>query len=97
MSTLISIIAILGVILFIGFIILVSNAVLAIIIPPYHCPDCNSDMKILVSHIYIGLVVYKCPKCGKRVSCHYEENELIHEDKNFRCPKSHDESKTDKE
>lgn len=96
MSIFITIIAILGLIVFIGFVIFVGNAAAALTIPPQRCSDDNAEMKIIMSNIYTGQVCYECPKCGKRVSYHYNENELVREDDGFTCPLKHKKSKNDK-
>lgn len=97
MNIFIAIIAIIVFVLFIGFVIFMGNVTAALTIPPQKCPDCKTEMKILISNIYTGQVCYECPKCGKRVSYHYEEDELIRENDGFRCPLNHRKSKTDKE
>lgn len=97
MNILLILIAICVVIVLIGFIIFVGNVAAALVIPPQYCPDDNTEMKIIMSNIYTGQVCYECPKCGKRVSYHYDENELTRESDGFTCPLSHHNPKTDKE
>lgn len=80
----------------IGFVILIGNISATILIPPQKCPDCHTEMEVIMSNIYTGQVLYKCPNCGKRVSYHYNENELVREDDGFTCPLNHHKSKTNK-
>lgn len=96
MSILTVIMIIVGLAILIGFIILIGNVSAAIFIPPQKCPDCHAEMEIMMSNIYTGQVLYKCPRCGKCVSYHYDENELVREDDGFTHPLNHHKSKTNK-
>lgn len=97
MAIFITLVAIFVFILLITFIVIIGNAIAALTIPPQKCPVCETEMKILMSNIYTGQVCYECPKCGKRVSYCYDEDELVRESDNLRCPLNHRRSKTDKE
>lgn len=96
MSILTVIMIIVGLAILIGFIILIGNVSAAILIPPQKCPNCNEEMKIIMSNIYTGQVLYECPKCHKRVSYHYDEEELVRESDGFTCPLHHKKSENDK-
>lgn len=88
---------IIGLALFIGFNLFMGNISARVFIPPQECPDCHVKMDIIMSNIYIGRVLYKCPKCGKELSYYYEEDELVRESDGFRCPLNYKKSENDKE
>ena len=92
MNVFIIVMVVLALIILIGFIILVGNVTAAIIIPSQKCPDCHTKMEIITSNVYTGQVLYECPKCHKRVSYHYEENELVKDSDEFTCPFRHKKS-----
>lgn len=91
------ILLLLGFVLFICFIITIGNIAAVLIIPAQYCPDDNTEMKIIMSNIYTGQVLYECPRCGKKVSYHYDENELTRENDGYKCSLTHKNFKTDKE
>lgn len=81
-----------GIILVICFAIFVDNVSVATLMPPQECPDCHNKMKIIKSNIYTGQALYECSKCHKRVSYHYDEDELIRENDGFTCSLNHKKS-----
>lgn len=72
--------------LFICFAVFIGNAIATMVIPPQLCPDDDTKMHIIVSNIYTGQVLYECPKCGRRVSYHYDDTELVRESDDYRRP-----------
>ena len=57
-----------------GFAILVGNILAGVVLPKQDCPDCKTEMDVKLHNIYTGQVLYRCPKCGKEVYIHYDDN-----------------------
>lgn len=60
--------------LLIGFAILVSNILAGVVLPKQECPECKTEMDVKLHNIYTGQVLYRCPKCGREVHIHYDDN-----------------------
>lgn len=57
-----------------GFAILVGNILAGVVLPKQECPECKTEMDVKLHNIYTGQVLYRCPKCGKEVYIHYDDN-----------------------
>ena len=44
------------------------------VLPKQECPECKTEMDVKLHNIYTGQVLYRCPKCGREIYIHYEDN-----------------------
>ena len=57
-----------------GFAILVCNILAGVVLPKQECPECKTEMDVKSYNIYTGQILYHCPKCGREVHIHYNDN-----------------------
>ena len=71
------VLVILILLLIFGFAILVGNILAGVVLPKQECPECKTEMGVKLHDIYTGRVLYRCPKCGREVHIHYDNDDML--------------------
>lgn len=74
MKVVLVVLAILILLLIFRFAVLVCNILADVVLPKQECPECKTEMDVKLHNIYTGQVLYRCPKCGREVYIHYDDN-----------------------
>lgn len=75
-AVLLVVLAILILLFIFVFAVLVGNILACVVLPKQECPECKTEMDVKLHNIYTGHVLYRCPKCGREVHIHYD-NDLL--------------------